>query len=82
MPHQPEAAWHRRSILYRFTTNLDRQNRFILTELRESEEHLKAHFAGEALRNFWAPCPREVTSSAAQHRKGPLAAYFPSRPPQ
>ncbi len=35
-------------ILYRFTTGLDRPNRFILTELWESEDHLKAHFAGEA----------------------------------
>ena len=69
-------------ILYRFTTGLDRPNRFILTELWESEEHLKAHFAGEAFKTFWAELPgggRFVSSTAWE---GPLARYVPPTPAQ
>jgi quinol monooxygenase YgiN len=67
-------------ILCRFTTGLDRPNRFILTELWESEDHLKAHFAGEPFRNFWAELPgggRLVGSTAWQ---GPLVPYTPPSP--
>jgi quinol monooxygenase YgiN len=40
LARQTTAAIHREDdcILYRFTTELDRQNRFILTELWESED--------------------------------------------
>jgi quinol monooxygenase YgiN len=33
-------------MLYRFTTDIDRPCRFVLTDLWESEEALTAHFAG------------------------------------
>ncbi len=67
-------------ILYRFTTDLDHPSRFILTELWESEEHLKAHFAGQAFKNFWAELPPEVTSSAAQHGMGLPPTSRPAQP--
>jgi quinol monooxygenase YgiN len=53
------AATHREKgrILYRFTTDLDFPNWFILTELRESEEHLKAHFQGGAVKTCFAELP-------------------------
>ena len=67
-------------ILYRFTTDLDRPNRFILTELWESEEHLKAHFAGEAFKSFWAELPQGGSLVRSTAWEGPLAAYVPPRP--
>lgn len=64
-------------ILYRFTTDLDRPCRFILTELWEREEALTAHFAGTAFKAFWAELPsggRFVSHTAWQ---GPLVADVP-----
>lgn len=48
------AATHRENgcILYRFTTDLDRPSRFILTELWESEEHLKAHLRRRSIQEL------------------------------
>ena len=78
------AATHRENgcILYRFTTDLDRQNRFILTELWESEEHLKAHFAGEAFKTFWAELPGGGSFVSSTAWEGPLARYVPPTPAQ
>lgn len=67
-------------ILYRFTTGLDHPNRFILTELWESEEHLKAHFGGGAFKSFWAELPpggRLISSNAWE---GQLVPYVPPSP--
>ena len=67
-------------ILYQFSTDLDLQHRFLLTELWESEESLKAHFQGDAFKAFWAELPPGggvVTSSAWN---GPLAPYVPPTP--
>ena len=66
-------------ILYRFTTDLDRPDRFILTELWESEEHLKAHFVGEAFKTFWAELPgggRFVSSTAWEGRHSFTAGWY------
>jgi quinol monooxygenase YgiN len=84
LARQTTAATHQEDgcILYRFTTDLDRQNRFILTELWESEEHLKAHFAGEAFRNFWAALPPGGNFVSSTAWEGPLVAYVPPRPVQ
>jgi quinol monooxygenase YgiN len=67
-------------ILYRFTTDLDRQNRFVLTELWESEEHLKAHFAGEAFKNFWIELPAGGSFVGTTAWEGPLVPYVPPSP--
>src|SRR5437660_4627315 len=69
-------------ILYRFTTDLDRPNRFILTELWQSEDYLKAHFAGEAFRNFWADLPGGGSFVSSTAWEGPLVSYVPPRPAQ
>ena len=72
--HQEEGC-----VLYRFTNDLERPNRFVLTELWETEEHLKAHFAGEAFKNFWAEQPggEGFVSNAWQ---GSLVSYVPPNP--
>jgi quinol monooxygenase YgiN len=67
-------------VLYRFTTDLDHPDRFILTELWESEEHLKAHFAGEAFRSFWARLPQGGSLVRNTAWEGPLATYTPPSP--
>ena len=69
-------------VLYRFTTGLDHPNRFILTELWESEDHLKAHFAGEAFRNFWAELPGGGSLVSSTAWQGPLVPYTPPGPAQ
>ena len=69
-------------ILYRFTTDLDRPDRFVLTELWESEEHLKAHFAREAFKNFWADLPEGGSFVSSSSWEGPLVSYSPPRPAQ
>jgi quinol monooxygenase YgiN len=63
-------------IRYRFTADLDHPNRFISTELWESEDHLKAHFAGEAFKDFGPNSPAEAASSAAQRGKDRLFPTF------
>lgn len=69
-------------ILYRFTTDLDNPNRFILTELWESEEYLKAHFAGEAFKTFWADLPGGGNFVSSTAWEGPLVSYIPPNPAQ
>jgi quinol monooxygenase YgiN len=64
-------------VIYRFTTDLSHPNRFILTELWESEEHLKAHFAGAAFKTFWSDLPRGGSFVSSTAWEGPLASYTP-----
>ena len=76
------AATHREKgcILYRFTTDIDHPARFVLIELWESEEHLRAHFAGEAFKNFWAELPAGGSFVSSTAWEGPLTAYVPPGP--
>ena len=67
-------------ILYRFTTDLDRPHRFILTELWESEEALKAHFHGRALKAFWEELPPGGSPVSSTAWQGPLTSYTPPNP--
>ena len=78
------AATHRENgcIFYRFTADLDHPSRFILTELWESEEHLKAHFAGQAFKNFWVELPPGGNFISSTAWEGPLTAYVPPSPAQ
>jgi quinol monooxygenase YgiN len=75
-------ATHREKgcILYRFTTDIDHPARFVLSELGESEEHLKAHVAGEAFTNFWAELPAGGSFVSSAAWEGPLTAYVPPGP--
>ncbi|QBD75851.1 antibiotic biosynthesis monooxygenase [Ktedonosporobacter rubrisoli] len=61
-------------ILYRFTFDLDLPHRFTLIELWESEEDLKAHFAGKAFKTFWAELPSGWSSVSSRAWQGPLVA--------
>ena len=62
-------------MLYRFTTDIELPNRFILNELWESEEALTSHLRTEAVKNFWEELPEGggIVSSAAW--EGPLVSY-------
>lgn len=64
-------------ILYRFTIDLDLPQRFILTELWESEEDLQAHFAGPAFKTFWAELPGGGSFVSSTAWQGPLVSYVP-----
>ena len=64
-------------VLYRFTADLEFPNRFILTELWENEEGLKAHFAGEAFKNFFAKLPGKGGIAGYTAWQGPLVSYAP-----
>jgi len=68
-------------ILYRFTAGLDHPSRFILTELWESEEHLKLTSQAKHSRTSGLNYPGEAASSAAQRGR---ATYFlrPTQPGQ
>jgi hypothetical protein len=70
-------------VLYRFTSDLDVPQRFILTELWESEDDVKAHFARDAFKNFWAELPpggNFVSSTAWQGAPHFCQATRPGRP--
>jgi quinol monooxygenase YgiN len=67
-------------ILYRFSTDVEFPNRFVLTELWESEEHLKAHFAGEAFKSFFAELPAGGSFVSSRAWEGALAPYTPPDP--
>lgn len=67
-------------ILYRFNTDLDVPYRFILTELWESEEALKAHFQGNASKTFWADLPPGGSFVSSTAWQGPLTPYVPPSP--
>lgn len=73
--HQ-ERGW----VLYRFSTDIELPNRFVLTELWESEEALKAHFAGQAFRSFFAGLPPGGSFVSSRAWQGPLADYTPPTP--
>jgi quinol monooxygenase YgiN len=73
---QPEEG----CVLYRFTTDLDLPHRFILTELWENEDNLKAHFAGEAFKNFWAELPPGGSFVSSTAWQGSLTPYSPPDP--
>jgi quinol monooxygenase YgiN len=64
-------------VIYRFGSDLEVPNRFVLTELWESEEDLKAHFAGEAFRRFFAELPDGGSFISSRAWEGPLNPYSP-----
>jgi quinol monooxygenase YgiN len=67
-------------VLYRFTTDLDLPRRFILTELWENEDALKAHFARDAFKNFWAELPPGGSFVSTTAWQGPLTPFSPPDP--
>ena len=66
-------------ILYRLTTGLS-PDRFILTELWESEDHLKAHSAGGAFQDFCAELPGGGSLVSSTAWQGPLVPYVRAQP--
>jgi quinol monooxygenase YgiN len=84
LAHRTMAATQQEAgcVLYRFTTGLGLPNRFILTELWESEEHLKRHFAGNAFKTFWSELPRGGSFVSSTAWEGPLVSYVPPGPAQ
>jgi quinol monooxygenase YgiN len=76
------AATHKEkgSILYRFSSDVERPNRFVLTELWESEDDLKTHFAGEAFKRFFVELPSGGSFVSSRAWEGPLAPYSPPNP--
>jgi len=64
-------------ILYRFSTDVESPNRFVLTELWDSEADLKAHFSGDAFKRFWAELPAGGNFVGSRAWEGPLAPYSP-----
>lgn len=82
------AATHRESgcVLYRFSTDVEAPARFVLTELWEDEEALKAHFQGQAFKSFFAELPTGTSFVSSRAWEGPLDPYRPPdpgiRPPQ
>lgn len=69
-----EKGW----VIYRFSTDVEHPNRFVLTELWESEEDLKVHFAGGAFKRFFAELPTAGGAFVSSRAwKGSLAAYTP-----
>jgi quinol monooxygenase YgiN len=67
-------------VLYRFTADLEFPNRFILTELWETEKDLKAHFMGEAFKNFFIELQGKGDSVSHVAWQGPLVSYIPPNP--
>lgn len=76
------AATHQEKgcVLYRFSADVDLPNRFILTELWRGEEELKAHFAGQAFKSFFAELPSGGRFVSSRAWEGPLAPYQPPDP--
>ena len=73
-------------VLYRFSTDVEQPLRFVLTELWDDEEALKAHFKGAPFKNFFAELPSGTRFVGNRAWEGPLAPYSPPdpgiRPPQ
>ena len=67
-------------VLYRFTADLEFPNHFILTELWENEEDLKAHFLGEPFKNFFVELPSKGRSISYVAWRGPLVSYVLPNP--
>ena len=76
------AATHKDAgcVIYRFDNDLELPDRFVLTELWESEEDLKAHFAGEAFKRFFAELPSGGNFISSRAWEGPLTPYTPPNP--
>ena len=67
-------------VLYRFAADIETAGRFVLTEIWETEDALKAHFRCDAFKAFFeqlAGMGRFVDDTAWQ---GPLAPYVPPAP--
>lgn len=62
-------------LLYRFSADLEQQNRFTLIELWDTEEDLKAHFGGDAFKRFFAELPGKGEPASAVAWKGPLIPF-------
>jgi quinol monooxygenase YgiN len=67
-------------ILYRFSTDLDLPDRFVLTELWENEDRLKAHFQGAPFKSFWDELPAGGSFVSSTAWEGPLSPYIPGNP--
>jgi quinol monooxygenase YgiN len=67
-------------VLYRFSTDAELPNRFVLTELWESEADLTAHFAGDAFRRFFSELPAGGGFVSNRAWSGPLIPYSPPDP--
>ena len=67
-------------VLYRFSTDVELPDRFVLTELWAGEEDLKAHFAGPAFKTFFAELPQGGSFVSSRAWEGPLASYQPPDP--
>ena len=67
-------------VLYRFSTDVELPNRFVLTELWEGEEALKAHFAGQTFKRFFAELPSGGNFVSSRAWEGPLGPYSPPDP--
>jgi quinol monooxygenase YgiN len=82
LAHRTTAATQKEkgSVLYRFSTDVERPNRFVLTELWESEDDLKAHFAGDAFKRFFAELPPGGNFVSSRAWEGALAPYSPPDP--
>ncbi len=64
-------------ILYRFAADLELPNRFVLMEIWETEEDLKAHSAGAAFKGFFAELPGKGNFVGYTAWQGPLVSYRP-----
>jgi quinol monooxygenase YgiN len=64
-------------ILYRFTADLESPNRFVLTEIWQTEDDLKAHFKGEASKSFFAELPGKGEFVSSTAWQGLLDSYVP-----
>ena len=71
-----EEGW----IIYRFSTDVESPNRFVLTELWEDEDALKRHFAGQAFKRFFAELPAGGSFVSSRAWEGPLTDYNPPAP--
>src|SRR5882762_1375285 len=67
-------------ILYRFVSDIDHVNRFSLLEIWETEEDLKAHFHGNAFKDFFADLPSIGKSVSYVAWQGTLKPYVPPNP--
>lgn len=64
-------------VLYRFTSDIEHALRFNLIEIWKTEEDLKAHFQGDAFKNFFAELPNIGRSVSYLAWQGTLSPYVP-----
>jgi quinol monooxygenase YgiN len=67
-------------VRYRFSIDVEVPNRFVLTELWETEQDLNAHFGGEPYQNFFAELPAGGSLVGKTAWQGPLAPYTAPNP--